>query len=133
MGYETWPPLHKSASVWVVAAVATLLDLVSVRLMHIEPVGLRGFGLLCVSCSTLLSYLARQGEAPRSASISQYNANHSANQRPVALRDENLLSLLPQHRFATVREGWQVLLAGRGILPHETIFQPSKQAIQVAA
>lgn len=134
MGQETLPPLHKSASAGAaVAIVATLLDLLTAGRSHVQLVGLHGFRPFYISCSMLVLYLARPIEANRPTSVSPSKVNQPAAPPPITSRNERLPGLMRGPGFAPVREARQLLLGGQRVVPHETLFQPSKQTLQVAA
>lgn len=139
MGYDTSLLLRKSAIiVVVVAAVATLLDLPFAQLLHQEPLGLLGFGLFCITYSTIVPYMSRQSETRQMACVSKSNSDNSATGAPVVVRNEDLPQMLASDAFLrpthalTVDLIHQTLLAGQGVLSPRAIFQPSEQAVQVA-
>jgi hypothetical protein len=117
MGYEKTPGHRSAMLIAVMAALATLLDCFPAQLLHIEPVTFRGFGLFCVSCSMLLSFLGGQAEAPQSVSV-------------VLAALQGLLSLTC---FAPVLELPQVPRYGQVVRSHTSIFPLLKQAAQVRA
>ncbi len=87
MDHDASSPLCKSAVILLlVSVVAAISNLVFGRALHMEPVGLFGFGLFCIGYGVMVSCLSRSRRLEDAAGLAEHSL--AAEQGPVIVRDE---------------------------------------------
>ncbi len=131
-------PLGKSAVVLlVVSMIAVILNVVFARALHLEPLGLLGFGVFCIGYAFFLGFVHhavkdRQVSQEASSPATAFSIQEKG--RPVMVRDGSLQKLLPTNSSIRPRHALTIDLedyfhtevASQGISFSEWERQPSR-------
>jgi polysaccharide deacetylase family protein (PEP-CTERM system associated) len=134
MNHDPSSPLAKSAVILViVSAVAATFNLVFGHALHLEPVGLLGFGVFCIGYGTVIDALSRSQE-PKKAPVVATQAIVQEQGRPVIVREEGMrrrvmpeLNVRPCHALTIDLEDYfHTEVAAQGVSFADWEKQPSR-------